>query len=140
MKILLSIIFNAFILFAITFLLWWDSSKWVSEGIVVTWWITTYLIWWTILWVINVTIKPVLKILSLPLFFVFFGLVSVVINGIVLFLLDYIINIILNIEGFSYNISWGDGGQFSIIWWTNFIIAVAIFSVLNIIYSLLFKK
>lgn len=137
MKILLSIIFNALILFAITFLLWWDNSKWVAEWIVVTWWITTYLIWWTILWLINITIKPVLKILSFPLFFVFFGLVSVVINWIVLFLLDYIINIILNIEGFSYTIGWE---QFSITWWTNFIIAVAIFSVLNIIYSLLFKK
>ncbi len=137
MKILLSIIFNSFILWFLSFLLLWDPSKEVSEWIVVTWWITTYLVWWTILWLINITIKPILKILSFPLFFVFFGLVSVVINWIVLFLLDHILNSILEIPWVSYTISWE---PYSTLWWTNFIIAIAIFSILNMLYSLLFKK
>jgi len=71
-----------------------------------------------------------LRILSLPLFFLFFGLVSFVINGVVLFLFSYIINNILIIPGVGYEIN----GT------VNFIIAVAIFTILNTLYSLLFFK
>ena len=71
-----------------------------------------------------------MRILSLPLFFLFFGLVSFVINGVVLFLFSYIINNILIIPGVGYEIN----GT------VNFIIAVAIFTILNTLYSLLFFK
>ena len=126
MKILFSILINALILFILKYLLNTD----IETGIAVAWEPQIYLIWWVILWIINVTIKPILKILSIPLFFVFLWLVSFLINWIILWLFDYIINQILMIPWMSYSINW----------WVNFIIAVAIFTILNMFYSLLFSK
>ena len=139
MKILISIIINGLILFAITYLLWENADRWIQA------WITlacdncsytsieawkTYFIGGIILWVINVTIRPILKILSLPLFFVFFWAVVFIINAIVLQLFTYIINDLLAISWVAYHING----------WINFVIAVAIFTVLNMVYSLLFFK
>jgi len=90
----------------------------------------TYITGGIILGIINATIRPVIKILSLPLFFIFFGLVSFVINGIVLFIFTFIVNNLLLINGVGYEIN-------GLI---NFVIAVAIFTVLNTLYSLLFFK
>ncbi|USN59472.1 MAG: phage holin family protein [Candidatus Peribacteria bacterium] len=78
----------------------------------------------------NITIRPILKILSLPLFFVFFGFVVFLVNAVILKLFDYIVNDVLIIPGISYSING----------WINFIIAVAIFTILNMVYSLLFSK
>lgn len=139
MKILFSIIYNALILFAITFLLW-PSKDGVIEAGIILWcdscsytsveaW-KTYLIGGVILGLINITIRPVLKILSLPLFFLFFSAVTFIINAVVLKLFDYIVNTLLIIPGVAY----------SIVGWQNFIIAVAIFTVLNMVYSILFSK
>lgn len=128
MKILLSIIFNALILFALAYFLDENPAMWIEKWIIVEWWITTYLIWWVILWVINVTVRPILKILTLPLFFLWF--ISLIINWIVLWLLTPILNWLFGQSWFSYTIDWT----------LNFIIAIAIFSFLNMIYSLLFKK
>jgi len=130
MKIFISIIFNALILFALTYLLSANPEKGIEAWIVVYWWIKTYIIWWVLLWLINVTIRPVLKILSLPLFFVFLWLVAFVVNWVILWLLDYIFNQVLIIPWISYSIEWG----------VNFVIAVAIFTILNMFYSLLFTK
>lgn len=126
MKILFSILINALILFTLKYLLNSDSEI----GIAVAWEPQIYLIWWFILWIINITIKPILKILSIPLFFVFLWLVAFLINWIILWLFDYIINKVLMIPWMSYSINW----------WINFIIAVAIFTILNMFYSLLFSK
>ncbi len=103
-KILLSILFNAFILFALTFFLGANEAKGITDGIVVEGGLTTFLIGGVILGLINLLIRPLLQILSLPLFLVFFGLVSVIINGVVLFILDYLLNNILQIPGVSYKI------------------------------------
>ncbi len=130
MKIFLSILFNSLILFALTYLLSENPEKWIEAWILVEWWIKTYIIWWVLLWIINTTIKPILKILSLPLFFVFLWLVSFIVNWVILWLLDYIFNKILVIPGVSYSINGA----------INFIIAVAIFTILNMFYSLLFSK
>lgn len=130
MKILLSIIINSWILFLMTYLLAADPNKWIAAWIIVTWWWQTYLIWWIVLWVMNITIRPVLKLLSLPFFLLFFWLVVFVINAIILKLFDYIINTVLIIPWVSYTINWN----------VNFIIAVAIFTILNMLYSLLFSK
>ena len=130
MRILISILFNALILFLMTYLLSANPDKWIEAWIVVAGWIKTYLIWWIILWIINVTIKPILKILSIPLFFVFLWLVAFIINGVILWLFDYIFNKILMVPWISYTINW----------WVNFIIAVAIFTILNMVYSILFSK
>jgi len=48
-----------------------------------------------ILGLINSTIKPILKIITLPFFFLFLGLTIFVVNAIVLKLFSYIINDIL---------------------------------------------
>jgi len=130
MKILLSIIINSWILFLMTYLLAEDPNKWIAAWIIVTWWWQTYLIWWIVLWVMNITIRPILKLLSLPFFLLFFWLVVFVINAIILKLFDYIINTVLIIPWVSYTINWN----------VNFIIAVAIFTILNMLYSLLFSK
>jgi len=136
MKILISILFNALILFLLTYLLGANNSWTVQAWILVEWWFKTYLIWWVILWLMNITIKPVLKILAIPLFFVFLWLVSFFINWLILLLFDYIINDILIIEWISYSITWQ-----GLDWWINFLIIVAIFTILNMFYSLLiFKK
>lgn len=124
MKIIFSILINACILFIMTLLLW---EVWVT----VNWWWKAYLLGWIILWLINITIKPILKILSIPFFLVTFWLVIFVINWLILKLFDLIINKILVINWISYSINW----------WINFIIAVTIFTVLNMLFSLFwFKK
>jgi len=139
MKILFSIIINGAILYAITYLLWENADQAIEAGIVLGCddcsytsmeALKTYIVWGVILGLINVVIRPMLKILSLPLFFLFIGMASFVINGIVLYLFTYIINDILIIPGVGYEIN----GMI------NYVIAVAIFTVLNTLYSLLFFK
>lgn len=104
MKILISIIINAAILYAITYLLGPNEGQSLQAGIVLGCddcsyhsldALKTYLIGGIILGAINVSIRPLLKILSLPLFFLFFGLVSFVVNGVILVLFTFIINKIL---------------------------------------------
>jgi len=136
MKILFSILINAIILYIIAYFLEaYPDNSWV----LIAGWevdynsiqaIKTYLLGWIILGLINLTIKPILKILSLPLFFVFFSFVSLIVNAIVLYLLDFILNKVLIIKWVWYEINWT----------IEFIIAVVIFTVLNIIYSILFFK
>ncbi len=140
MKILFSIILNALILYIIVILLWENSKEWIESWVVLWCWVDcspnsmeawkTFLVWWIILWVINITIKPILKILSFPFFILSFWLISIVINAVLLGLFWYIINNILQISWIWYTINW----------WTNFIIAVAIFTILNMFYTLLFFK
>lgn len=139
MRILFSIIINAFILFLIAFLLSWDESKtipvwvivncaWCSISSIDAW--KAYIAWWIILWLINTFIKPILKLLTLPLFFIFLSLVTFIVNAIVLKLFGYIINDLLAIPWIQYKI----------VWRINFIIAVAIFTILNMFYTILFSK
>ena len=139
MKILLSIILNALILYLITILLGANPEKSINAGVIL--WcdncdylsleaIKTYLLWWIVLWVINITIRPILRILSIPFFFLFFWLTSLVINWVLLYLFWYILNEILGVSWVWYTI---DGA-------INFIIAVAIFTFFNTIFSLLFFK
>lgn len=134
MKIIFSILLNASILYLLEYFLAANGSWTVTAWIVVTWWIVTYIIWGIILWLLNITIKPILKILTLPLFFVFFFFVTFIVNWIILWLFDRIINT-LKIQWV-----WNEIVKYEIDWWINFIIAVAIFTILNMIYSLLFSK
>ena len=134
MKIIFSILINAWILWAMWFFLQWDPTKGLPDWVIISplgfdmW--QTLLLGWVILWIMNVTIRPIIKILALPFFLVFWGFVVFLINGVMLYLFNYIINQILNIPGMSYQI---DGT-------VNFIIAVAIFTILNMFYSSLFNK
>lgn len=130
MKIIISIIINSLILYALYYFLGPNESQWLKAWIQVEWNYIAFIAWWVVLWIINATIKPVLKILSLPFFFLFFWLASLVINWITLWLLDYILNSFLKIPNIWYHINW----------WFDFIVAVAIFSILNIIYSLILNN
>ena len=139
MRILFSIIINAGILYAITYLLAANPSQWIADWVILgcgdCWYSSieawkTYLIGWIIIWLMNVTIRPLLKILSLPLYLIFFSFVGFLVNGIVLWLFDYIVNNLIQMPGISYTIN----GTI------NFVIAVAIFTILNMFYSLLFSK
>jgi len=137
MKILLSIVINSLILFVIAYFLpsnssetWVIIANWLYEyNNILSW--KTYLLWGIVLGLINLTIKPILKILSIPLFFIFFWLVVFIVNAIILYMLDFILTDILIIKWIWYHINWI----------VEFTIAVVIFTVLNMIYSLLlFKK
>lgn len=130
MKIFFSIVFNAIILYLLAYFLAWNPEAWIDAWLIVEGGWKTYLIWWVILWVINITIKPLLKLISLPFYFLTFWLFGLVINWVVLKALDYTINSILKMDWVHY----------IIVWWTNLIIAVAIFTFLNMFYSLIFKK
>jgi len=138
MKILLSIVINSLILFAIAYLLQSNPDKsldsWVILGCtecgydsILAW--KTYILGWIVLGLINLAIWPILKILSIVLFFISW-IITFIVNAITLFLLDYILSDILIIDWIWYHINWT----------VNFIIAVIIFTILNIIYSILFFK
>lgn len=140
MKILSSIFWNALILYLITYLLSGNLEKSVSDGIILACSncsytsleaLRTYIFWGIILWLINITIRPILKILSLPFFLLFFWLASIIINSLILYLFSYILNEVLIIPWVWY----------TIVGIVNFIIAVAIFTFFNTIFSfLLFKR
>lgn len=128
MKIFFSILLNSLTFFIIAYLLNTPSRP---DSIIIwelVW--QTYLLCWIILWVLNITIKPILKIFWIPLSLFFHSLVVLSINAILLFLLQFIINDILLIEWIKYQINW-------II---NFLISVAIFTIINMLYSILFNK
>ncbi|EKE27190.1 MAG: hypothetical protein ACD_4C00008G0002 [uncultured bacterium (gcode 4)] len=119
MKIFVSVLFNAMILFALTYFLPWITYSW--------WW-KLFLIGWLILWILNFTVRPILKLFWLPFIFLTFWLFVLVINWIILWLLEMIIKS-LNFEDISFFINWG----------FNFVIAVAIFTIFNTIYNTFIK-
>ncbi|MBW7954740.1 phage holin family protein [Candidatus Gracilibacteria bacterium] len=131
MKILFSIILNASILFVIWYMLNTDTNPTavvvLPDGIN-AW--KTYLLGGVILGFLNIFVKPVLKLIGLPLFFIY-PIISLIINAIILWLLSQTINNFLNTITYM---------RFEINGVFNFIIAVAIFTILNIVYSLLFNK
>lgn len=130
MKIFFSILLNASILFIIYFLL--NNETHPDAVVVLPAWINawkTYLLGWIILWLLNTFVKPLLKLMWLPLFFIY-PIVSLFINWFLLWLLSKTINDILMLPDMKFMIN----GTI------NFIIAVAIFTILNILYSILFSK
>ena len=130
MKIFFSVLLNISILYLLTLFLSSNSEIWLTEWITVVWWWKTYVMAWIILGLLNVTVKPILKILSLPFSLFFLGFTIFLVNAAILFLLAYIINTLISAPWISYSIDWP----------INFIISVAIFTFLNIIYSLLFNN
>ena len=130
MKILISIILNALILYALYYFLWASEKQGLWAGIEVHGGYVAFIAWGVVLWLINAFIKPILNLLALPFFFLFFWLASLIVNGITLWLLQYVLNDFLQITDISYKVNW----------WFDFIVAVAIFSILNIIYTLILNK
>ena len=120
MKIIISILFNALILYAITYFL---------PGVQYSGWLKLFFIWWVVLWMLNFFVRPILKLFWLPFILFTFWLFILVINGIILFLLQQIIGK-LNIAEVSFALN----GT------ANFIIAVAIFTIFNTIYNTFIKR
>jgi len=132
MKILFAIIFNAIILGIIAYLLPYDPAThtWVLtswDSFSENWW-KIFFIGWIILWLLNAIIKPILKIISFPFMLLTMWLFTIVINWIILWIFQEIL-LKFNLSGVEYQIKWV----------LEFVIAVAIFSVFNTIYNILFK-
>ncbi len=132
MKLIFSILINALILWALAYFL--SGNELVDSGIILPEAIwdqyKTFIVWGFLLWIINITIRPILNILSLPFYLIFFGLVVFLVNGVILKLLTYIMSVILIIPWVKFEFATT----------IDFVIAVAIFTILNMVYSLLFFK
>jgi putative membrane protein len=127
MKILISVVANALILFGIAYFLPYES--WTNTGVVATGGLQLYIAGGIILGLLNVIVRPILKIFGFPFILVTFGLFILVINGIILKLLESTIQT-LGIQGVNYEIH-----GIAI-----FAIAVAIFTIFNTIANTLVKK
>jgi len=132
MKLIFSILINALILWAVAYFM--SGNPELTAGIILpeaVWdQYKTFIVGWFLLWIINVTIRPILNILSLPFYLIFFGLVVFIVNGVILKLLTYIMSVILIIPWVKFEFATT----------IDFVIAVAIFTILNMVYSLLFFK
>lgn len=120
MRLLFSIAANAAILYAIAYFL--------PEVTATGGW-KLYLVGGVVLGILNTFIRPILKLLGLPFILLTFGLFILVINGIILALFEKII-LVLNVSGIAFE----TGG------FTNFAIAVVLFTIFNTIYGVFFKK
>lgn len=127
MHLLFSIAFNALILASIAYFLPYDAA--LQTGVIASGGWQLYVAGGIVLGLLNAIIRPILKVLGFPFILITFGLFILVINGVILALLEKIIRL-LNLSGVSYSI---EG-------WVNFAIAVAIFTVFNIVYNAFLKK
>ncbi len=127
MKILISVLANALILFGVAYFLPYDSVT--QTGVVATGGWQLYVAGGIILGLLNVIVRPILKIFGFPFMILTFGLFILVINAIILWLLEKAIHTI-GIDWVSYDIN---GTAI-------FAIAVAIFTIFNTIASALTKK
>lgn len=125
MKIFFSILLNGLILYIIYYFL--GSESVIVEGGEYGW--QAFALWWLILWLLNSTVKPLLKLLGFPLFFIY-PIVILVINAIILWLLWITLNEILALDGIRYDILGG----------IDFVIATFIAAFFNGIFGLLFGK
>lgn len=82
-----------------------------------------------IIGILNTIVKPILKIVTLPVIFFTGGAFLIVINGLILFLLKYILNV-LDFSGISLEIS-GFG---------NYLTAALLFGLINWIQQMFFAK
>lgn len=127
MKILISVLANAIILFGVQYFLPYDAAT--GTGIVATGGWQLYIAGGIILGLLNLLVRPILKIVGFPFMILTLGLFTLVINGIILKLLEKAIQAI-GISGVTYEIQ-----GIAI-----FAIAVAIFTLFNTIASVLVKK
>ena len=125
MKIFFSILLNGLILYIIYYFL--GSESVIVEGGEYGW--QAFALWGLILWLLNATVKPFLKLLWFPLFFIY-PIVVITINAIILWLLWVTLNEILALDGIRYEI----------IGKVNFLIATIIAAFLNGVFGLLFGK
>jgi len=94
MNILISVLANAAILFGIAYFLPYDIAT--DTGIVVTGSWQLYIAGGIILGLLNIIVRPILKLIGFPFMILTFGLFILVINGIILKLLEKAIQAIGN--------------------------------------------
>lgn len=128
MHLIFSIVINA----SIFFILGYIFTKYRPEGSIeigkYVW--QTYLVAGTILWVLNYTIKPMLQIIGIPFSLFFSWITRLVIHAIILWLISFIMERVLVFEWITFKIHG----------FLNFLIAVILFTVINMVYSILFRK
>ena len=88
-KLLLSVLVNGFILFLLSDLLPYNSA--LQSGIQASGGWELYCVGGLILGLLNTVVRPILSILSFPFFLLTFGLFSLVINGVILWLFGIIL-------------------------------------------------
>ncbi|NCP77128.1 phage holin family protein [bacterium] len=94
MNILISVLANAAILFGIAYFLPYNIET--DTGIVVTGSWQLYIAGGIILGLLNVIVRPILKLIGFPFMILTFGLFILVINGVILKLLEKAIQAIGN--------------------------------------------
>ncbi len=94
MKILLTVLINALALFVVSLVLdgFQFEGGWIAPVIV-----------GVIITVLNLIVKPFIKLLSFPLIFFTGGLFLIVINALILYLANYLLNII-DISGVAMHV------------------------------------
>ena len=85
--ILLSIIINALILFVLNYYSFWISIETTYENQ-----IEAYLVLWFIFWIVNFWLKKIISIISFPLRWLSFWLISILINVWILYFFENFIN------------------------------------------------
>lgn len=94
MNILSTVLANAIALFIVSNIV---TSLHIEGGVL------TYAIIGVILSILNLIIKPILKVLTFPLVFITGGLFLVVINALILYLCEYILRVI-DVTGVSMSV------------------------------------
>ncbi len=92
MKILISVLANAAILFGIAYFLPYNTGT--QMGILASGGWQLYIAGGIILGLLNVFVRPILKFLGFPFILLTFGLFMLVINAIILWLLENAINLL----------------------------------------------
>lgn len=95
MKLLISVLANAAILFGVAYFLPYDAAT--QTGVVAIGGWQLYIAGGIILGILNTIVRPILKVLGFPFMILTFGLFILVINGIILKLLEKVIHL-LNIS------------------------------------------
>lgn len=102
--LVLYFLINSFALYLVTLLL---ENTLIFEG-----GLRTFLVAGLILGLLNAILKPILKLISFPLIFLSAGLFSIVLNGVVVYFLQFLINA-LHITGSTVAV---EGGFLSYCW------------------------
>lgn len=92
MKIFISVLANAAILFGLQYFLPYDTTT--QMGILAKGGWQLYIAGGIILGLLNVFVRPILKLLGFPFILLTFGLFILVINAIILWLLENAINLL----------------------------------------------
>ena len=70
------------------------TANWLVAGFVVNGGLKEYLIAGILLGFLNLLVKPLLKLIATPLIILSLGLFTLIINGLILWIVDYIFNFI----------------------------------------------